>query len=428
MPSCGVLNRILPVVVLTGVLFGGCAGFSQDPTAARRIRATPGGDVAGDVYDASTNLPIRFAAIALVPKPANLDAAAGLRENGASSEAMLTSVRGMSGMDGSFRLEHVPAGDYFAAAVQQGYQSPLPDLMALMTATPERLKQLAGSLASVHVSTGGVGTVHLRLQKGATIAGRIVFADGSPMIGAKVSCEPAEIATLPPEARSRPMAPLAETLLQLSPQALQKPEFVTDDKGAYRVYGLAPGKYVISSMLNLSEAAHVSYSNGSGAQTAGREHMFPELIVVYGPGVFRRQDARVIEVHGDEQVSDVDVTVATEGLHEVRGRVLAAPDGHVPTGSMVRLRAEGAKDQGRFVEIEEDGSFHMDYVPAGRYTLEVMATDRADPDSLKDGQEGTITFYRAAKLAVTVAQSDLDVQEIRLVPLKQGEMPQGPDD
>ena len=145
--------------------------------------------------------------------------------------------------------------------------------------------------------------------------------------------------------------------------------------------------------------------------------MYPELIVICEPGVFRRKDAKVFEIRGDEQVMDGDFKIDPDGLHTLRGKVLASEDRHAPNGAMVRLREDGAKEVGRFVEIEEDGSFQINYLPPGSYTLEVNATDRFDspggPEKNRD--------YKTVKLAVVVGEHDVVLDDVLLTALKPGE-------
>ena len=45
---------------------------------------------------------------------------------------------------------------------------------------------------------------------------------------------------------------------------------------------------------------------------------------------------------------------------------------------MIRLKEEGAKDVPRFVETEDDGSFQVNYLPSGRYSLQITSNDITD--------------------------------------------------
>ncbi len=101
----------------------------QQPAAAPESLSAPTGSVTGFVYYAGTRLPARFAEINVVPIPSVAEIAPGEDPNvppGAprQHERHVQRVFATSGMDGSFRIEAVPAGDYLVAALKPGYITP----------------------------------------------------------------------------------------------------------------------------------------------------------------------------------------------------------------------------------------------------------------------------------------------------------------
>jgi hypothetical protein len=42
--------------------------------------------------------------------------------------------------------------------------------------------------------------------------------------------------------------------------------------------------------------------------------MYPEMIPVYAPATFRRKNAKVFEIRGDERIVDADLTIDPNGL------------------------------------------------------------------------------------------------------------------
>jgi hypothetical protein len=81
------------------------------------------------------------------------------------------------------------------------------------------------------------------------------------------------------------------------------------------------------------------------------------------------------------------------------------------------LKEDGAKEVGRFVEIEEDGSFQINYLPSGSDTLEVNATDRFD----SPGGPEKIRYDKTVKLPVVVGEHDAVLDDVLLNALKPGE-------
>jgi len=399
----------------------------QQPEAGPENPPALAGSVTGLVVYAGNQLPARFAEIRLVPKPADLAfvslvpikplTSAGPPQRKA---ALPRFVVGSSGMDGRFRLDGVPSGDYFVAALKPGYMTP--GATTQMDASESELKDVVASLAVVHVAAGGVATANLTLRRGATISGRMEYADGSPAIGVRVGAEPLEGITFRTDLnnlRRMTLSPLQNALQSLSHPQAPQPNVLTDDEGRFRIFGLPPGKYIVSTMIVLDHSlGQVTMDDGNSAHV-GREHMFPEMIVVYGPGAFRRKDAKVFEIRGDEQITDADLTIDPNGLHTLRGKVLAAEDHHAPT-ALIRLKEDGAKDAVRLVENEDDGSFQVNYLPSGKYTLEITSIDAPNLTDSADGPKEPRP-YKTVRLTAVVGDQDVVLDDVLMTPLKPGE-------
>ena len=113
---------------------------------------------------------------------------------------------------------------------------------------------------------------------------------------------------------------------------------VTDDLGRFRIAGLLPGHYILSTMVSMDQVkAQVLLNGGGELPDEGHQHVWPEIIPVYAPGVFRRDEAKVFALEAEEQV-DTDLTIDTAGLHLLQGRVYAGSDRHVPSGVIAQLR------------------------------------------------------------------------------------------
>jgi hypothetical protein len=403
---------------------------SAHPQQAAPVPESPSaltGSVTGSVYYDETRLPARFAEINIVPIPSEADMAPvnnqpippGVTQQ---RDLRVQHIFGTSGMDGSFRLDGVPAGDYLVAALKPGYVTPGAVEAMDWSLSDDQLKSLIASLPQVHVGAGQTASVSLTLHRGAVIAGRMQFTDGSPVIGATVGCESIESvlrleSALRPENRGKVASPRQQALQLLASSQSIRPNFLTDDEGRYRIFGLRPGKYLVSTAIALDHSSgRVVMNDGSNAHTAGREHMYPEVIAVYAPATFRRKDAKVLEIRGDELIADADLRIDPNGLHTLRGRVLAAADHHAPR-TMILLKEEGAKEGSRFVEIEEDGTFQVNYLPSASYTLQIISSDVPDPaDSAARPVE-----YKMVALTAVVADQDVVLDDVLLVPLKPGE-------
>ena len=405
------------------VILSVAAARAQRPAAAPKVPLSATGSVTGQVDYEETKLPVRFARISLVPRPTDQDLSGVENQTVMSNppKPHLRVVLGHTELDGSFRMDGVPAGDYFAGALMPGYVTP--GIPADASASGDQLPLLIASLPTVHVAAGQVASVNLALRRGAVIAGRVQFADGSPAVGAMVEWQFAEMNLAIESVRLAVPSPLEQTLQSFEYYTDHPHGVATDDEGRFRFFGLPPGKYIVSTILasQFGSAAQVIMSDGSSPDPAGRIHLYPEITPVYEPGVFRRSDAKVFEIHGSEQVLNADLKVDPSGLHTVRGKVLAGENRHVPTQAMVRIREDGGQDVGKFILIEQDGSFQFDYLLPGRYTLEVMgARDEASVAGTIGVPQGSRS-YKVAKLAIVVGGHDLVLDDLLLTAANPGE-------
>jgi hypothetical protein len=399
---------------------------AQQPASPPKAPPAPTGSVIGHVDYAITQLPARFAQIHLVPKPTEADLAPIAPQPSKPGDPPhqnpphLTLVTGTSDMEGNFRLDGVPPGDYLAAAAKPGYVLPGTALLEVIAASDEQLKAMAASFPTVHVSVGQTSVVNLTLHRGATISGRILFADGSPAIAAVIGADPSEdLFRQHPELGRKSMTPFQDRLTLLGGLAGNR-SATTDDEGHFRIFGLAPGTYVLSTTILLDHhPARLAMTDGSDPNSSKHEQMSsPEMIRVFAPGTFRRSEAKIVEIRGDEQISGADLIIDASNLHTLKGKVFAGEDHHAPNGAMVTLQDQAAKDIGRFVSIGEDGLFQFHDLPSGTYTLTIEANDLNDPDT-----PGPMVArgYKTATLTAIIAEHDVTLDDVLVIPLKPGE-------
>jgi hypothetical protein len=292
---------------------------------------------------------------------------------------------------------------------------------AVDVATEEQLKQLIASMPMVHVKAGQVASVTLMLHRGAVITGRVRFADGSPAIGSKVGWELVERDLGVESVRMAQPSALRQIVRGFEYDTQNNRGGAVDDEGRYRFFGLRPGRYILgTTIVSQLGSGQVTMSDGSGSRPGGGNRTYPNMTTVYGPGVFRREEARVFEIRGEEQVTDADLKIDISGLHTIKGRVLAGEDRHVPSQAMLRLK-QGGRDLPQFATIEDDGSFEIDYVPSGSYTLWVVGSgDMTVPANVTEAARES-QIYQQAKVAVVVGGSDVVLDEVVLRALKPGE-------
>jgi hypothetical protein len=124
----------------------------------------------------------------------------------------------------------------------------------------------------------------------------------------------------------------------------------------------------------------------------------------------------VFEIKGSEQLADASIEVRLSGLYTVRGKVLAKEDSHAPNQAFVSLADRTDKTFGRGAYVQQDGTYILEHVPAGTYTLTVTgAQDVADPDELdRQAKPVVLRMFEGAKMEVVVIDEDANLPEILL--------------
>ena len=217
--------------------------------------------------------------------------------------------------------------------------------------------------------------VTITLSRGGVITGRVTTPEGDPMVGGMVS------ATMLRDAGGNRVR-----------QFTGRPR-LTDDRGIYRLYGLAPGVYVVSasaaSLLSppLPDAKQVkAYHPSSTADTA------TEVTVASGG-----------------EVTGIDIALRNDRGYAVSGTVVGSGNPSspylVPTVSLVNL-ATGSSLNRSANRVGNSNGFAFDDVSDGEY--EIVA---------RRGGDNSAEDFASSPRGVTVKGSDISGIELRLATL-----------
>ncbi len=183
----------------------------------------------------------------------------------------------------------------------------------------------------------------IALNKGAAIAGRVVDDAGEPVTDMTVSV-----------GRAAPVNG------RLQFQAVGR-FATTDDRGEYRIGGLAPGAYVVN----------VVGRAGPSIPMPGTDPGFRVRSVFYPQTPFLTQ-ARPVGLRAGEEASSIDVAFTLDSLvtPTVSGRVVDPRGLAVQAGVLATSSGDGvsAAVGGQPTTVQESGEFSMRLVP-GDYTL-----------------------------------------------------------
>jgi len=232
--------------------------------------------------------------------------------------------------DGTFRLSDLAAGEYSVTVSRTGFTS--------ITFGQRRPLEAP---TTINLSEGETFTANLALTRGGAIHGRVIDEFGDPIAGTQVQV-----------LRSR---------MILGQRRLQSmgPGDLTDDTGAFRVYGLPPGDY------------YVAASTGA-ADTIRRP---PPL---FFPGTSSFSDAQTITLAiGTEAAADFQIVPVRSA--RLSGVVFNASG--APVQAMLQLMSEvvgmgpnlesagGPPPLMINADTGADGRFTIDNVPPGPYVL-----------------------------------------------------------
>lgn len=176
----------------------------------------------------------------------------------------------------------------------------------------------------------------------------------------------------------------------------------TDEEGRYRIFGLPSGKYIVSTTIaSQPGSGYLTMSDGSQQERNRQNRLSPNMTSVFAPGVLRRSEARVYDIHGGEEIADADLKIDLSGLHAIRGRVFAGEDRHVPKAAMIRINEHGRTLEA-FAQTKDDGSFEIDYLPSGTYTIYVMGSPDETTPSNPTEPPKVLGQYQLAKVDVII--------------------------
>jgi hypothetical protein len=260
------------------------------------------GTISGVVYSAVSGAPLAGSTVTLA------------QADGAPLKSLTADRRGRYVFDG------LPAGLYTVRAARPGFAT-------------GRFGQKSWNHAgrTIELPAGAGFTADLRLHRLGVITGSVVDENGEGIPGFPVNA----VAAGPP-GLTGPVSSAG----------------ITDDRGAYRIAGLKPGRYYVVSAARQTD-------DGVG------------LLPTYAPGVLGRAEARVVEVNVDQETTGVHLRPLAGKLLRLAGEIPAAARFGQAQATVTLFRDE----ESRQATIGADGRFEFSAVVPGRYTLVTTLPD-----------------------------------------------------
>ncbi len=243
-----------------------------------------------------------------------------------------TQGSGRAEADGKFILDRLVAGSYQITAQSEGFVTS--DYGQTVAGQPGKRIDVIDGQVFEHAD--------VVLQKTSAIEGQLLDEFGDPVPGATVQLAQVQFVA-------------GKTRLMPAPGQAPQP---SDDRGHYRVSGLAPGDYYV---MVLSGAFAVPETSAGFAPT-------------FYPGTATPTDAKSVHLVAGQDVLDVGFALTPATMRSVRGVTLAA-DG-TPTSAMVLLAQTSGGDVRAMIlargQSAPDGSFEFRSVPEGSYVVQAF--------------------------------------------------------
>ena len=270
--------------------------------------------------------------------------------------------------DGRFALKNVPPARYKLGVSRNGYVS-----------AEYGQQKPSDPGAMLTLSAGQVrNELMFRLIPSAVIAGRVFNEDGEPEPNVSVTAS-------------------RQTYHEGKRTVSSFAEAQTDDLGAYRLYGLPPGRYFVSAIPQRwgQIAGDKEFSDNTSA--AGSEQGYTKT---YYPGTPDPVRAAAISVKEGEEIPGTDIALKEVAVRRVRGKVVNQAASKTSRDMHVQLipRTNG-QDWGMGGDArvkKEDGSFEITNVVPGPYTV---IAHWFDPNELR---------MHMTSQKVDVGENDLD--------------------
>ncbi len=365
-----------------------CSLFLLLPLTLLAQNTTPQeatGSVEGRVTNAQTGDAIAGASLHLYP----------LFVRGAARPTRLHQPQAATSQaDGGFQFEAVPAGTYFVSASREGFVDPAPN------GPPQRISLAAGQ---------GITNVSVLLNPQAIVSGKIIDENGDPVPRARVEA----LTTFSNRGKA-----------QLS----RKSAATADDAGEYKLKGLPPGTYYLAAEpasdskkvapaeCATPEAVRDAAGGQSPPATKETEPSGPELIRTFYPKALDFENAAPIEIGAGQTLAETNIQLRRITTYQVRGKIAASPGidpGRSLNISLAPRNSLASDVIGRIVPVNHDGTFDIQKVAPGAYTLTLTGLDtRTPPQNARGSSHNRLL----ARQDIDVTAGDVNGVVLALIP------------
>ena len=279
----------------------------------------------------------------------------GLVLNERKSRREYTGPKAVTDDDGNYRIVNVPPGEWRVVPIARTF---------IPTDDADRQRVLVISKDET------VEHMDFAMVRGGVITGRVVDAEGRPMVEEWVQIFNAAD----------------------NSNVYQPNNSSTDDRGVYRIYGVRPGSY------------RVAAGRGEDSFQSGPPRPYRRT---YHPSVNEPSQATVVEVTEGGETKDVDITFTSRvTTYKATGRLVDGETGQpVPGASygITRYEERGTSSMGWGAVTNARGEFKLENLSPGKYS--VSLSPEADGDWRVDDTRFEVVDHDVTDLVIKTIKS-----------------------
>ena len=254
-------------------------------------------------------------------------------------------------------------------------------------------------------------------QRGAILAGTVVYSDGSPAAELPVLLQKPEPAK--GEGKQEELIDAGAMLGEM----LGRQRSITDDQGHFRISGIPAGRYRLTVIQKFEQ--NTNLDDLVDRFNPGLEKN--DRLTIYSGNTLHQKDAKFYELRPGETLDGVEIILPLTGLHSIQG-VATAKDGTPLNFGLLSLSDTADPTINFHTKVRAGGEFRFTGISEGIYEMKITRGGVFEnppqfdfSDELSDGMEDQFKPIRAfaeTKVVVTVQTTDVDDLVVTLADTK----------